>query len=634
MNAREEPFSVRLSAGVLELTLSTPGCSHNIFGLDAAAQLSRILSEADPRQVAVVLIRSGKPASFINGVGLLMAGTAQQPDDIPAMTQGVTLAYRALRDFPAPSVAAIAGNCYGCGVEFALHCDYRLACESYETHFYMTELADYLFIPAFGATQDLPRLLGVEAATNLLLWGERWSARQAAERGLVDCSFELQEFERRVTKFVRALAAAPRKRTISLREHCGLQQETHMVRTRERIGTLPPAYRAVYHAAYELMLRAAKATSLSPGDYAAELRACSESVVRPIAKASVAFFFVRQLATHYCLRGHELPGTTRIAIDSADGCLSVLRRDLTGRRVRGLELVTGDAGESRILSDTASADITLEFMTVPPSGEALRPGVIGAVLQPRIRSRAQADCTVYNPLFANASRLVEIACDATRPSLARTLVAVFDRAGYCPILSHPRDEFATNLLLAQHLAPLIAFVAQGGAAADVHASLREFGFVRELAQLLRVIPDNVLCRWVAPLIPVADHRIREAAAELIGSNHHGGLLRAEVLDALLVSLSVFAIEAVNRGVVPHPALVDVMARELIDFPLMHGSLCRFLNDTELARLREQAGSLTAFFSAEFSKHATGVLAEGHGFYNGMPNASRTQQVSRQEAAPA
>ena len=574
MNADQRPFGVLLRDGVLELTLNTPACSHNILSRDAADQLCRILSETDPQRVAVIVIRSGKPNSWINGVGLLMAGTARDPEDIPAMTEGVTRAYRALRDFPVPSVAVIEGNCYGCGVEFALHCDYRLGCESYDTHFYMTELADYLFIPAFGASQDLPRLLGLEAATDLLLWGERWSARQAAERGLIDHCFDAQTFNNQVAKFVADLAAKPRKRPITLRESYGPTQEAHRSATHKRIDALPPAYQAVYRDAYSLMVRAAKATAPSPSDYAAELRACGESVVRPIAKASVAFFFIRQLATHYCLRGYQLPETTQVAMDPADAGLSELRRQLMERHVRGIRVVTDSA---------APADVTLEFASVPPEGAKLRPGAIGAIFQTRLRSQAQADCLIYSPFFSGPSRLVEIATESPRSPLARDVFALFDRAGYCPVLSQPKGEFATNLLLAHHLAPLIAFVANGGRAADVHASLREFGFVRPLGSLLHVIPHELLCNLLAPLVPLTNgDAIRDAVDELAHSSHCGGVMRADLLDALLVSLSIFAIDALKDRAIPHPALIDVMARELIDFPLMHGSLCRYLGESEIA----------------------------------------------------
>lgn len=574
MSAHEESFGVLLHDGVLELTLNTPACSHNILNRDAADQLCRVLSATDPQRVAVIVIRSGKPNSWINGVGLLMAGTARDPEDIPVMTEGVTRAYRALRDFPTPSVAVIEGNCYGCGVEFALHCDYRLACETYDTHFYMTELADYLFIPAFGASQDLPRLLGLDAATDLLLWGERWSARQAAARGLIDHCFDAQTFNDQVAMFVADLAATPRKRPITLRESYGSKQESHRGETIKRIDALPPAYQAVYREAYSLMVRAAKASTLSPRDYAAELRACGESVVRPIAKASVAFFFIRQLAAHYCLRGYQLPETTQVVIDPVEEALSALRWQLVERHVRGIRIVTDSAKR---------ADVTLEFAAVPPGGAELRPGSIGAVLQARAHSPTQAECLVYSPLFSSSSRLVEIAAETPRSPLARDVFALFDRAGYCPVLSQPKGEFATNLLLAHHLAPLIAFVANGGRAVDVHASLREFGFVRSLESLLQAIAPDFLCKLIAPLIPPTDSdSLRAAIDELVHSGYGGGEMRADLLDVLLLSLSVFAIDALKDRVIPHPALVDVMARELIDFPLMHGSLCRYLNESEIA----------------------------------------------------
>ena len=63
------------------------------------------------------------------------------------------------------------GNCYGCGVELALRCDHRVAADSADTHFYMTEINDYLFVPIFEATMRLPLLLGLENATRLLREG-------------------------------------------------------------------------------------------------------------------------------------------------------------------------------------------------------------------------------------------------------------------------------------------------------------------------------------------------------------------------------------------------------------------------------------------------------------------------------
>src|SRR5207245_10971413 len=104
-----------------------------------------------------------------------------------AMERAHTLrrCYERLAAAPVPTIAAIEGNCYGCGLELALACDYRIARDSYDTHFYMPELRDYAFIPLFGATQRLARLLGLRRAMEVLL-GERLAGRRAARLGRLD----------------------------------------------------------------------------------------------------------------------------------------------------------------------------------------------------------------------------------------------------------------------------------------------------------------------------------------------------------------------------------------------------------------------------------------------------------------
>ena len=80
-------FATQWAGDVLVLTLDTPGCDFNIFSHEAAVQLLELLEGVDRSRVKALVIRSAKPASFINGVGLMMAGTAQAK---PLM-RGITL---------------------------------------------------------------------------------------------------------------------------------------------------------------------------------------------------------------------------------------------------------------------------------------------------------------------------------------------------------------------------------------------------------------------------------------------------------------------------------------------------------------------------------------------------------------
>src|SRR5688572_2783073 len=114
-------FTAELQNGVLELWLDTPNSDVNVFTDAAACELIAILEELDFTRVLAVVLRSRKPGSFVNGVGLLMASAARRAEDVARLSANVRRAFRALRALPIPSISAIQGNCYGCGVELSLH---------------------------------------------------------------------------------------------------------------------------------------------------------------------------------------------------------------------------------------------------------------------------------------------------------------------------------------------------------------------------------------------------------------------------------------------------------------------------------------------------------------------------------
>src|SRR5204863_8566260 len=98
---------------------------------------------------------------------------------------------------PYPTVAAINGVCLGGGLEIALHCDARTI-SSAVRHVGFPEV--FLgIVPAWGGTQLVPRLAGVETAVkvivaNPLRQNRLLDAAAARELGLVDEVFEPAEF--------------------------------------------------------------------------------------------------------------------------------------------------------------------------------------------------------------------------------------------------------------------------------------------------------------------------------------------------------------------------------------------------------------------------------------------------------
>ncbi|HJQ83628.1 MAG TPA: enoyl-CoA hydratase/isomerase family protein, partial [Candidatus Binatia bacterium] len=180
------PFAVAARDGVLTLTLDTPGSPVNVFNHETARQLLDVMAGVSPANTRLIVFESAKPGSFINGVGLLLAQATRTMADVERAAAPPWAAYRAVRESPVPTVAVVRGSCFGCGVEFALNCTYRIASDGADTTFYMTELNDYLFIPLFGSTWNLPAAVGLGAAIDLLLWGERWDGATAGAQGLVD----------------------------------------------------------------------------------------------------------------------------------------------------------------------------------------------------------------------------------------------------------------------------------------------------------------------------------------------------------------------------------------------------------------------------------------------------------------
>jgi enoyl-CoA hydratase/carnithine racemase len=86
-------------------------------------------------------------------------------------------------EFWKPLIAAVNGHAIGAGMMLALGCDIRVASEN--ATFGLPEVK-YGFPPGMGATQRLPRAVALGPAMEMLLTGDRITAQQALQWGLVN----------------------------------------------------------------------------------------------------------------------------------------------------------------------------------------------------------------------------------------------------------------------------------------------------------------------------------------------------------------------------------------------------------------------------------------------------------------
>jgi len=163
------------------LTLNRPE-KLNAMSLGMKEALIRALRtvDADPAVRAIVLTGAGDK-SFVAGADIAEFSGRTGIDQWRMYERGTL--YDAVERLETPAIAMINGYCFGGGLELAMACDIRIASE--RAVLGQTEI-NIGIIPGGGASQRLPRLVGLGKALQLTLTGERIDAREAHRIGLVD----------------------------------------------------------------------------------------------------------------------------------------------------------------------------------------------------------------------------------------------------------------------------------------------------------------------------------------------------------------------------------------------------------------------------------------------------------------
>src|SRR5271165_2338933 len=137
--------------------------------IDGVAKLAQ-----DPEIKVGVLACEGR--TFMAGADITEFGK-------PPLSPGLLEAIAQLENSTKPIVAAIHGTALGGGLEVALACHYRVAIATAKVGLPEVKLG---ILPGAGGTQRLPRLIGIEAALDMIVSGDPVGAGQAAKAGVLD----------------------------------------------------------------------------------------------------------------------------------------------------------------------------------------------------------------------------------------------------------------------------------------------------------------------------------------------------------------------------------------------------------------------------------------------------------------
>lgn len=174
---------------------------------DLLAELSEAFdeAEADPAIVGVVLTGFGVKA-FVAGADVRMLAGIRSPADGERLSRASHRVLDRIAAFPKPVVCALNGMAVGGGNELAMACHARIAREGLAVAASQPE-PNLGIIPGAGGTQRLPRLVGVEAAWELLRSARPVSAAEALEIGLVEELVPGGRLRERAVERVREAAA-------------------------------------------------------------------------------------------------------------------------------------------------------------------------------------------------------------------------------------------------------------------------------------------------------------------------------------------------------------------------------------------------------------------------------------------
>jgi len=201
-----------VTSGVARLTLNRPD-RLNSFNTDMHAEVRAALAslgdDAGGTPKARVLIVTGAGRGFCAGQDLgdrSVAPGGKAVDLGDSIEKHYKPLILTLRNLPMPVIAAVNGVAAGAGANIALACDLVIATRSAS---FVQAFSKLGLIPDSGGTWFLPRLVGTARAMGLAFLGEKLSAEQAAQWGLLWRCVEDGEFKGVVDTLAGQLAAAP-----------------------------------------------------------------------------------------------------------------------------------------------------------------------------------------------------------------------------------------------------------------------------------------------------------------------------------------------------------------------------------------------------------------------------------------
>ena len=191
---------------VAYITLNRPD-KLNSFNREMALLLQEKLDECKSSEVRCVYI-TGAGKSFSAGQDLAEVADPERSGMQRILSEHYNPIVTRIRKLEKPVVAAVNGVAAGAGANIALCCDIVVAAESAA---FIQAFSKIGLIPDSGGTYTLPRLIGWQKASALMMLGEKVSAADAERMGMIYKTFPDETFAENAQNIASYLAEMPTK---------------------------------------------------------------------------------------------------------------------------------------------------------------------------------------------------------------------------------------------------------------------------------------------------------------------------------------------------------------------------------------------------------------------------------------
>lgn len=195
----------KIDAGLCIITLNRPKV-FNSFNKEMALELQEVLDECRDNKGVRAILLTGSGKAFCAGQDLQEVTDPNGPELSSIVREHYNPIVERIRSIEKPVVCAVNGVAAGAGANIALACDITIAGESVA---FIQAFSKIGLIPDSAGTFFLPRIIGMQKATALMMLADKIMANEAEQMGMIYKVCADADLMDVATKLASKLAAMP-----------------------------------------------------------------------------------------------------------------------------------------------------------------------------------------------------------------------------------------------------------------------------------------------------------------------------------------------------------------------------------------------------------------------------------------